>query len=93
MTGLLQIAGGASAPASVAAPRMILLEHVGQRWVFAVDAVHGVRRFAAHDVRAVPSTTEHDSSAHVKRMLCWEERRIGLLDLDSACAALERTLR
>ena len=93
LTGLLQIAGAASAPASAAAPRMILLEHVGQRWVFAVDAVHGVRRFAAQDVTGVPSTTEHDSSAHVKRLLCWEERRIGLLDLDSACSALERTLR
>ncbi len=93
LSGLLQISSVARQVAEPIAPRMILMEHSGQRWVFAVDAAHGVRRFHPHQVLPVPATTQHDVSAHVKRILCWDERRIGLLDLDKACLALERSLR
>lgn len=92
LSGLLQISGATQAAERVA-PRMVLMEHVGQRWVFAVDAAHGVRRFHPDHVLPPPSTTRHDVSAHVKQILCWDERRIGLLDLDKACLALERTLQ
>jgi len=93
LKGLLQIGDAQAQSAEPRAPRMILMEHSGQRWVFAVDAAHGVRRFLPNDVLSVPSTTRHDASAHMKSILCWDERRIGLLDLDRASAALERTLR
>ena len=93
LKGLLQINGATTRSMPPTAPRMILMQHSGQRWVFAVDAVHGVRRFRPAEVLPVPSTTQHDASAHVKLILCWDERRIGLLDLDRACSALERTLR
>jgi chemotaxis-related protein WspD len=92
LSGLLQLSG-ATQTEQPAASRMVLMEHVGQRWVFAVDATHGVRRFHPDHVLPPPSTTQHDVGAHVKQILCWDERRIGLIDLDRACLTLERALR
>ena len=92
LRGLLQIAPAAPAH-SASQKRMILLELNGQRWVFPVDAVHGVQRFDQTEVFDVPATTQHDASALVSKVLKWNERRVGLLDLEKAIANLKQSLR
>jgi chemotaxis-related protein WspD len=91
LRGLLQIA---SAPAKEAdRARMLLVERSGQRWVFGVDAVCGVHRFASSAVSELPATAAHDGSSYVLNILRWEERRVGHLDIDKTLSALDRSLR
>lgn len=94
LKGLLQIASDSPRTESrVSNARMLLVEHEGRRWVFGVDAAHGVRRFAAADVLDVPATVHHNTSSYVKRMLRWGEQRVGFLDLGKTFSALDRSLR
>jgi chemotaxis-related protein WspD len=94
LQGLLQIGGEASPQAERSSDaRMLLVEHGDQRWVFAVDRVHGVERFAPSDVLGVPSTTRHDAASYLNKVLRWAERGVGYLDLDRTFDALAVTLR
>jgi chemotaxis-related protein WspD len=94
LRGLLQIGGGSAAPADpTLRQRMVLLELNGQRWVFPVDAVHGVHRFDRAQVFEIPATTRHDGSSLLKNVLTWNERRVGLLDLEKAISNLNKSLR
>jgi chemotaxis-related protein WspD len=72
-------------------PRMLLVEHAGQRWVFAVDAVHGVYRFSTSDISDVPATSQTDRS-YAKRVFNWQNRRVADLDLDRAFSALQASV-
>jgi len=92
LRGLLQIAS-ASSGAAPPSQRMVLIEVTGDRWVFPVDAVHGVHRFSDDDVFGVPATTEHDESALVRKVLKWNDRRVGLLDLEKALTILGKCLQ
>jgi chemotaxis-related protein WspD len=91
LRGLLQIAG-ASADSTSSAARMLLIEHEGERWVFAADSVRGVHRFESRAVSPVPATAKHDVTFYVKSVLCWQERRVGYLDLEKTFAALGSSL-
>jgi len=94
LKGLLQIAVvPATAESSTARKRMVLIELAGQRWVFPVDAVHGVQRFDKSEIFAVPATAQHDAAALVCQVLKWNERRVGLLALEKAIVSLDKTLR
>jgi chemotaxis-related protein WspD len=73
--------------------RMLLVELKGQRWVFPVDAVHGVQRFDDTEIVGVPATVQHDSSSLVSNVLKWTDRRVGLLDIEKAVASLDKNLR
>jgi chemotaxis-related protein WspD len=94
LKGLLQIAsvpGLGHGP--VSQPRMVLVELTGRRWVFPVDAVHGVHRFDDSDACEVPATAQHNASSLVSKVLKWEDRRIGLLDIEKAVSSLDNSLR
>jgi chemotaxis-related protein WspD len=94
LQGLLQIVSNSpKAESRFQEARMLLVEHAEQRWVFGIDKVHGVRRFAPSEVFSVPSTTLHDAASYVKSVLRWEERGVGYLDLDKTFGALGVTLR
>ncbi len=92
LRGLLQIPE-LPGQSSSAGARMLLVQHTGQRWVFAADAVRGVHRFASRDVSEVPATAKHDGTFYVKSVLSWQDRRVGYLDLEKTFSALERSLR
>jgi chemotaxis-related protein WspD len=91
LQGLLQIPNRTSAPAAASA-RMLLIEHLGRRWVFGADAVHGVCRFRAGDVSEVPATLQN-AQRYIQSMLSWNERRVGYLDVDKTILALEDSVR
>jgi chemotaxis-related protein WspD len=94
LQGLLQIAKSFPASGDVTRrPRMLLVEHGGPRWVFGVDAMHGVQRFARTELLEVPAATLHNAGAFVKQLLRWESRHIGLLDVEKTFSALEKTIR
>jgi chemotaxis-related protein WspD len=94
LQGLLQIAKGATASPGVSRrARMLLVEHGAQRWVFGVDAMHGVQRFALTDLLEAPAATLHNTNAFVKQLLSWDNRHVGLLDVEKTFGALEKTIR
>lgn len=95
LKGLLKIAPepAAPSPAEKLQPRMVLVEVEGQRWVFPVDAVHGVQRCDDTHLFAVPATAEHDAGSLVSRVLSWQGRRVGMLDMHKAISALDKCLR
>lgn len=94
LRGLLQItADGEAQDPSIQKPRMILIELAHQRWVFPVDRVHGVERFAECDLRDIPATARQDSGSLVTTVLKWNDRRVGLLDVEKALFALEAHIR
>jgi chemotaxis-related protein WspD len=92
LSGLLQIAAPGADIANASA-RMLLIEHHGLRWSFAVGAVHGVHRFEAADVSSVPATSQQDVASYMQNVLRFGERRAGHLDLDKTFRALESSLR
>ncbi len=94
LKGLLKISSGTGAVSGVSLqPRMVLVEFAGQRWVFPVDAVHGVQRFDDTDVFAVPATARHDEGSLVSQVLKWNERRVGMLDIQKAISSLDKNLQ
>lgn len=94
LRGLLQIGGDLPAAASQGSrARMLLVELLGQRWVFDADAVLGVQRFFLDDVSNVPATSHHDGSGFIKSVLVWNDRRVAHLDLEKVFAALKRSIR
>jgi chemotaxis-related protein WspD len=92
LIGLLQI-DGLGRRESGARARALLVEREGLRWAFEVDAVHGVHRFDAADVAAVPATSQHDAASYVRHVLRFGERNVGYLDLEKTFRALELSLR
>jgi chemotaxis-related protein WspD len=94
LKGLLQIGIVPSIAASASRqPRMVLVELAGQRWVFPVDAVLGVQRFDEAEAFRVPATAQHDHSSLIAKVLSWNERSVGLLDLQKVVSALDKNLR
>jgi chemotaxis-related protein WspD len=92
LRGLLQISAAPEHTPAMGA-RMLLVEHDGERWVFAADGVRGVHRFESRAVSEVPATAKHDGTFYVKSVLSWQDRRVGYLDLERTFSALEQSLR
>lgn len=90
LNGLLQIDALEVTPGRA---RMLLVEHEGLRWSFEVAAVHGVHRFEAVDVSAVPATSQQDAASYMHSVLRFGEQRVGYLDLPKTFQALESSLR
>ena len=87
------MATAASAKAVASQPLMVIVELAGSGWVFPVDAVHGVERFDESDAFQVPATSLHDTSSLIRKVLKWDERRVGLLDIERAISSLDKNLR
>jgi chemotaxis-related protein WspD len=89
---LLQISRENSKAAADSEGRMLLVEHVGRRWVFEADAVHGLQRYDESLVSNVPATNQHANS-YLRAVIAWQDRGVGHLDLEKTFAALESSLR
>jgi chemotaxis-related protein WspD len=74
--------------------RLIVIEDErSRRWVFHADRVLGVERMPEAAFVEPPATVAQDGAGHVKRVVVWNDLRIGYLALDEIFAALERSLR
>jgi len=66
-----------------AAPRRLLVLRQEEHSVACpVDEVRGVRRFHGRELQGVPATIAKASATYTKAVLTWQERSIGLLDLE-----------
>jgi chemotaxis-related protein WspD len=63
-----------------------------QAWVFSADEVHGVQRFAATELAALPVTIGHGVAGVSRGLLVHGERRLGYLDGDVLRARLRQAV-
>ena len=94
---LLGISPGSSADGAVASEaeeppspgRLLVTEHQGQRWVFAVDEVAGIQRVGVDRLNDVPSTVANSPKRFSRAVFVWEEKSVGYLDEDRLFASLK----
>ncbi len=72
--------------------RMLVISQDGERYVFPVDEVLGVRRISLSDLQDPAITMAKSPSNVVAGIFNLEERKIGLLDEDKLIRALKRSL-
>jgi len=72
--------------------RLIVVEHQGARTVFPVDEVHGIVRFQAGDLTAVPATVAKASASHIRALLPWQDQAIGVIDEWLLLRSVDRSL-
>jgi chemotaxis-related protein WspD len=80
--------GGARATTA----RFVVIDHVGQRWVLAVDEVLGVRRIDTSAVSDTPTTVSKAPHPLAESVVICEGRRIGLLSAENLVASLKRRI-
>jgi chemotaxis-related protein WspD len=73
--------------------RIVVAELGGERAVFSVDHVRGVRRFAQSSFRDAPATSVRRALPFVQSMVADGDDRIGVLDPDALRAGFEGSLR
>lgn len=78
--GLLGLDHGADTGGPAHAPRLLVVERGGDRWVFAVDEVAGVHRVPSAELRAVPSTVSAGAMPMTAALFSFHDRTVGLLD-------------
>jgi chemotaxis-related protein WspD len=72
--------------------RMLVISKDGERYVFPVDEVLGVRRISLSDLQGPAATMTKSPSNVVAGIFNLSERKIGLLDEDKLISALKRSL-
>ena len=78
--GLLGLDHRADTAAATFAPRLLVVERGGDRWVFSVDEVAGVHRVPREELRAVPSTVSAGATPMTAALFSFHDRTVGLLD-------------
>ncbi|GLK55680.1 chemotaxis-related protein WspD [Methylopila capsulata] len=95
LAALLGISAAGTAEAgerSRAGPRLVVIGRDGRRAAFPVDEVHGVHRYAARDVLALPATIGKAASSYAVEMIAWSGRAIGRLDDALILETLDRSM-
>jgi chemotaxis-related protein WspD len=72
--------------------RLLVAIWNGQRLAFPVDEIHGIHRYCAQDLEAVPAILAQAASAHSRGVLPWRGKSVGCLDEEPFFAALNRSL-
>jgi chemotaxis-related protein WspD len=83
---------GAESDAGAVYSRMLVISKDGERYVFPVDEVLGVRRISLSDLQDPAATMTRSPSNVVAGIFNLMERKIGLLDEDRLVGALKRSL-
>ncbi|QGZ66891.1 chemotaxis protein CheW [Paraburkholderia acidisoli] len=74
-------------------PRLLVTEWAGATTAFPVDEVEGVVAFAAEELLPAPATLAQSASRHVRGVVTWRGRSVGVLDADALFESLARNLR
>jgi len=94
LAALLRIdAGAPGTPSRAATPRLLVTEWAGATTAFPVDAVEGVANFGADALLPAPATLAQSAGRHVRGVLHWRGRSVGVLDVEVLFDALARSLR
>jgi chemotaxis-related protein WspD len=94
LAALLRIdAGAPGTPSRAATPRLLVTEWAGATTAFPVDAVEGVANFGADALLPAPATLAQAAGRHVRGVMHWRGRSVGVLDVEVLFDALARSLR
>lgn len=94
LAALLHIERGAHEGTSLKdRPRLLVTEWAGATTAFPVDEVEGVTAFAAEDLLPAPATLAQSAHRHVRGVVAWRGRSVGVLDADALFDSLARSLR
>ena len=77
---------------AVPLPRLLVTGAPGGTVVFPVDEVQGMERYAARDLKGVPSTVAHARAHYTQGLISLDSRTAGLLDEDLLFSTVERAL-
>jgi len=75
------------------AMRFAVVEKDRQRWVFPVDEVMGLIRCEPKDLEKPPVTVVKAANPHVKSVLKWQQREVGVLDDELVFYQLSRSVQ
>jgi len=89
---LTRLLGIEDTDADATQPRLLVARHLSEPVAFAVDEVHGMRRYAAHELGDAPATIALAAGAYTKAVLPWREGFLGLLDEQKLFPAIDRSL-
>lgn len=73
-------------------PRMLVVHHDQQRFVFAVDEALGTQRYAAKDLQSLPATLTGALTKYSSGALGLDEKNVGFLDHELLLYAFSRSL-
>ncbi len=73
-------------------PRLLVVEHRQQRWVFQVEEVLGVQRVPLSELGPVPSTVARRPAHYTRGVFTREGKNVGLLDEDRLFESLKRRI-
>jgi chemotaxis-related protein WspD len=90
LAALLGIAPGGDGASARA--RLLVIEHDGERWVFAVDELLGVHRVKRAALAPPPATVARDDRAATTALFDLGEVRVALLDEALLCGRLRRAV-
>lgn len=74
-------------PAGSPAKRLLVVEHKGDRWVFAADEVRTVERVQLDQLGKVPGTLANPAHSFTQAVFAWQDRHVGFLDEQRLVAA------
>jgi chemotaxis-related protein WspD len=77
---------------STATQRLVVLEREGDRWVFLVDELHGIRRVQPNEINNVPATVSKVPQTYTSALLNWDRARVSILDDELLFYTLNRQL-
>ncbi|MES2538929.1 MAG: chemotaxis protein CheW [Pseudomonadota bacterium] len=92
MLGLDEAAEGRAEHEHVFSSRMLVADHMGHVAVFPVAEVHGIQRFPAAALKAVPVTVAGAAATYTQSIVNWRDRTVGVLDGELLFYALNRSL-
>jgi chemotaxis-related protein WspD len=72
---------------------LLVVRHGEIRAVFPADEVHGIRRFDRRELIDPPATIAKCGATHTTALLAWDDRSVGVLDVERVFSTLERSLR
>jgi chemotaxis-related protein WspD len=92
MLGLEPHQATESEPKRATPRRLLVLRHQGHSAACPVDEVRGVQRFHARELASVPATVAKATATFTKAVLSWQEKSVGMLDLELLFYKLNRGL-
>lgn len=92
LKAMLQLDNYATNSGTIGTNRLVVLEREGERWVFLVDELHGIRRVQASDLSNVPATVSKVPQTYTSALLNWDQARVSVLDDELLFYTLNRQL-
>ncbi len=73
--------------------RLLVMEKEGERWLFAVDEIHGIHRIHPSQLQSPPVSLSKSGAGFAKAVFDWERKHVGLLDEDLLLYKLTRSVQ